>query len=141
MIRILIVDDRDLERKAYRAILRKDPDIEIVGEGQDGEQAIELVRQLAPDVVLMDINMPICDGLQATRRIRVASLDTKVLVAAASSEDDLVLQAFVTGVDGYISKFDAFAELSTAIHTVQSGKAYMGTSISTSVRNEILHSS
>ena len=103
-LHILLVDDHVLFRKGVDAVLATRPEIEVVGEADDGLQAIDLARQTMPDVILMDINMPNCDGLEATRRIKGEMPHVKVVMLTVSDEDKNLFEAIKAGAQGYLIK-------------------------------------
>jgi NarL family two-component system response regulator LiaR len=103
-IRIIIVDDHKLMRTGLRAACERAPDIEVLGEAENGQQAVELVRALAPDIVLMDIKMPVLDGVAATRRIVEHNPKIAVIVLSMFDEDEHILQAINVGARGYLLK-------------------------------------
>jgi DNA-binding NarL/FixJ family response regulator len=121
MIRLLIVDDQNLIRQGLRALLELEPDLQIVGEAENGQIAIEQVRMLQPDVVLMDIRMPVMDGVAATPIICQQFPQTKVLVLTTFDEDDYVNQAIQRGAAGYLLKDTPSEELAAAIRSVHRG--------------------
>lgn len=121
MIRVLLVDDQLLIRQGLRALLELEPDLEIVGEAENGQHAIEQVRVLQPDVVLLDIRMPVMDGVAATPLICQQSPQTKVLVLTTFDQDDYVQQAIQRGAVGYLLKDTPSEELAAAIRTVHRG--------------------
>ncbi len=129
-IRVLIADDQELVRTGFRAILNSEPDIEVVGEAGDGRQAVENARQLQPDIVLMDIRMPILDGLEATRRI-VTAPDSKprVLILTTFDLDEYVYEALRSGASGFLLKDNPADQLITAIHVVDRGEALLAPSV------------
>lgn len=122
-IRILIADDHTLFRGGLKALLASLPDAEIVGEASDGEEAIALAAQLQPDVVLMDIQMPGVNGIEATRRILETSPHVGVLMLTMFEDDDSVFAAMRAGARGYILKGAGQADLTRAIQAVASGEA------------------
>jgi DNA-binding NarL/FixJ family response regulator len=121
-IRILIADDHPVFRFGLRALLNAMPDTEVVGEGTTGEEVVALATSLRPDVILMDINMPGMNGIEATRRIRDANLDTRILMVTML-EDDSVFSAMRAGAHGYVIKGAEPAEVLRAIRSVASGEA------------------
>ncbi len=121
MIRVLLVDDQSLIRRGLRALLELEADLAIVGEAENGQMAIEQVQALQPDVVLMDIRMPIMDGVAATDKIMQQFPRTKVLVLTTFDQDDYVTQALQKGAVGYLLKDTPSEELATAIRSVQRG--------------------
>ncbi len=127
-IRVLVVDDHTLVRDGIRALLALAADIEVVGEAADGREALEKVRRLAPDVVLMDLAMPIMGGLEATRRIRREFPRTKVLAVTQYDDSDYVIPVIEAGARGFVTKMAAFSELASAIQAVYSGGSYLSPS-------------
>ena len=137
-IKVLLVDDHAMFREGIRALLQGYDDIEIVGEATDGAEAIEKVRQLAPDVVLMDIAMPVMGGLEATRRIKKENPDTQVLVLTQYEDSEYVLSMLRSGARGYISKTATASELVSAIRTVHKGESFLHPSAATTLIEEYL---
>jgi DNA-binding NarL/FixJ family response regulator len=123
-IRILIVDDHTIVRDGIKALLCLSSDMEIVGEAENGNEAVRKVEETKPDVVLMDISMPFLDGIGATKRITEVSKGTKVIMLTQYEEREEVLQAIEAGAKGFISKKAASTELIQAIRAVFSGGAY-----------------
>ena len=124
-IRVLIVDDHTLVRDGIRALLALSADIEVVGEAANGRDAVEKVRELAPDVVLMDLAMPVMGGLEATRRISREYPGTKVLALTQYDDSEYVLPVIAAGARGFITKMAAFSELAAAIQAVYQGHSYL----------------
>jgi DNA-binding NarL/FixJ family response regulator len=122
-ITILLVDDHGVSRQGIRALLLAEPGLEVVGEAQDGWQAVELARKLQPDVVIMDIEMPQLDGLEATRRIAAAVPQTKVLILSSFSSDRLVQESTEAGAAGYFLKQTAAPDFVQAVRATHEGKA------------------
>lgn len=130
MIRTLLADDQELVRTGFRVVLEAEPDLEVVGEAENGEQAVDLARQLEPDVVLMDVRMPVLDGIAATRRIRERSPDTPhVLVLTTFDLDEHVYDALRAGASGFLLKDVKATQLVNAIRTVAAGDALIAPSI------------
>lgn len=121
MISVLLVEDQALVRSGLRALLDKEADIRIVGEATDGEEAIRMVRELQPDLVLMDIKLPKVDGIEATRQIKAGNGEIEVLVLSAYEDDESVFQAIQAGASGYVLKDITPANLVRAIRAVRSG--------------------
>ena len=124
-IRLLLVDDHDVVRQGLRMFLDLDPEMEIVGEAGDGAQAVELTRRLKPDVVLMDMLMPVMDGVAATAAIRGEFPDTEVLALTSVLEDEKVVGAVRAGAIGYLLKDTQADELLRAIHGAAAGQAQL----------------
>jgi DNA-binding NarL/FixJ family response regulator len=126
MIRVLLVDDQSLIRQGLKALLELEADLQIVGEADNGQAAIALVESLQPDVVLMDIRMPIMDGVAATREIEKRFANTKVLVLTTFDDDEYVAQAMGCGAKGYLLKDTPSEELAAAIRAVHKGYTHLG---------------
>ena len=124
-IRVLIADDHTLVRDGIRALLALAADIEVVGEAANGREALEKVRELKPDVVLMDLMMPVMGGLDATRRIRREFPGTRVLALTQYDDSDYVIPVIEAGARGFITKMAAFSELASAINAVSRGDSYL----------------
>ena len=125
MIRLLLVDDQQLVCQGLRAMLNLESDIEVVGVAGDGQVAIQQVKTLQPDVVLMDLKMPIMDGREATRIICQSFPDIKVLVVSTFDEDDYIAHAIKAGAKGYLLKDMPIEELAQAIRLVYRGYSQM----------------
>ena len=126
MIRVLLVDDQELVRSGFRAILNAQPDIEVVGEAPDGAAGLGLARELRPDVVCMDVQMPVMDGLEATRRL-VADPDATatVLVLTTFDDDDSLFRALDAGASGFLLKTARPEQLIDAIRVLAAGDALL----------------
>jgi two-component system response regulator NreC len=124
-IRILLADDHTILRAGLRMMLNAQPDMEVVGEAQDGQHAISETQRLQPDVVLMDVTMPDMNGIEATREIKKLLPETKVLVLTMHENDEYVFQALRAGASGYMLKEAADTDLISALHVIQSGQFYL----------------
>jgi DNA-binding NarL/FixJ family response regulator len=122
-IRILLADDHPVVRDGLAAMLGTQPDFEVVGEAGTGAAAVSEVERLRPDVVLMDLEMPMLDGIEAIRRLRVANPTVQVVVLTAFDTDERIFGALQAGAQGYLLKGAPRAEIFAAIRTVSSGKA------------------
>jgi DNA-binding NarL/FixJ family response regulator len=127
MIRVLLADDQALVRAGFRALLDAETDIEIAGEANDGEEAVHLAKDLAPDVVLMDIRMPGLDGIEATRKIAADERlgDTRIVILTTFDVDEYVFEALRAGASGFLVKDTEPAELIQAVRVVAGGEALL----------------
>ena len=128
-ITVLLAEDHEIVREGLRRLLESEGDIAVVGEAETGRRAVELTRKLRPDVVVMDIAMPLLNGLEATRQILKAVPATKLLILSAHSDDAYVEQVIETGAVGYLIKQTSARVLSRAIREVHAGRAYFSPSI------------
>jgi two-component system response regulator NreC len=135
-IRVMIADDHTLVRQGIRSLLALAADIEIVGEAADGREAVEKVRQLAPDVVLMDLAMPHMGGLEAIRRIRRNFRSTKVLAVTQYDDSEYVIPVIEAGARGFVTKMASPLELASAIHAVYQGESYLSPSAAAALVEE-----
>lgn len=132
-LRVLLVDDHPMVRRGLRALLESVPDAEVVGEADSGERAVELARELTPDVVVMDLAMPGVGGVEATRRITAERPGTGVLVLTMHTDDDSVFAAMRAGARGYLVKGADTPEVLRAITAVAAGEAIFGPSVASRV--------
>lgn len=137
MIRVLLVDDQRLMRDGMRTLLSLEPDLEVVGEAGDGQEALPAALSLRPDVVLMDVRMPGMNGVAATRELRRVLPEVKVLVLTTFDDDDLVLEALREGAAGYLTKDLPAEEIADAVRRVQSGGVVMPPPIAAKVVAEL----
>lgn len=128
MIRVLIADDQGMVRTGFTVFLSSQPDIEVVGEAANGQEAIERVAELKPDVVLMDVRMPVMDGLEATRRLMAAG-ESKVLILTTFDLDDYVYEALRAGASGFLLKDASAAQLAEAVRVVAAGEALIAPTV------------
>jgi DNA-binding NarL/FixJ family response regulator len=133
-ISVLLAEDHQIVREGFRSLLKHESDIEVVGEAATGRQAVQMTRKLCPAVVVMDIAMPLLNGLEATRQIRKDCPDTKVLILSAHSDDAYVEQVTQLGAAGFLLKQTSSHELATAIREVQKGNRFFSHSISKRVQ-------
>jgi DNA-binding NarL/FixJ family response regulator len=137
-ITVVLADDQALVRRGFRLILEAEPDIEVVAEAEDGQQAIDAVRRHRPAMVLMDIQMPGLDGLEATRRILGQSGNqTRVLILTTFERDDYVFEALQIGASGFLLKTAPPEELLTAVRVVSRGEALLSPSVTRRVIQEV----
>ena len=133
MVRVLICDDQTVVREGLAAILGTDPEIQVVGLASHGAEALDLVPQTEPDVVLMDLQMPVMNGVQATQRLRRAYPDIHVLVLTTYAEDQWVLDAVRAGATGYLLKDTRRDELLDAIKGTVQGRSYLDPAVAGTV--------
>jgi DNA-binding NarL/FixJ family response regulator len=127
--RVLLADDQALVRGGFRLILDAQPDLEVVGEADDGRVAIERARELRPDIVLMDVRMPVLDGIAATRTVVAEELAAHVLVLTTFDEDRIVYDALAAGASGFLLKTAPPAQLVDAVRTVAAGEALLAPTV------------
>lgn len=132
-IRVLLAEDHTIVRKGLRSLIATEADIEVVGEAQDGREAIRKVERLRPDIVLMDISMPRLNGLEATRQIRRRFPDVRVLVLTMYTNEEYVSQLLAAGASGYLVKRSGVADLISALRAVHRGESYLSPSVCVSV--------
>src|SRR5215212_7349498 len=125
MIRVVLADDQGLVRAGFRALLDAQTDLEVVGEAADGAQAVEQVRLHRPDVVLMDIRMPVMDGLAATARIAAMDVPTRIVMLTTFELDEYVFEALRGGASGFLVKDTEPAELIRAVRVVADGESLL----------------
>jgi len=128
-IRVLLCDDQALVRSGFRMILEARPGLQVVGEAEDGAQAVRLARQTQPDVILMDVRMPHLDGVEATRQIVAAGSPARILVLTTYDLDDYVYAAIRAGASGFLLKDVQPAQLAEAIRVIAAGEALLAPSV------------
>jgi len=124
-IRLAIVDDQGMVRAGFRSLLAGETDFEVVGEAANGEDGVDLVTELVPDVTLMDIRMPVLDGISATRQIVASGVETKVLVLTTFDLDEYVFEALRAGASGFLLKDAPAEELAAAVRVVAAGESLL----------------
>jgi DNA-binding NarL/FixJ family response regulator len=129
MIRVLIADDHRLVRQGVRALLENANDITVVGEAENGGQALEMVEDVAPDIVVMDISMPDMNGIEATEMLIASGSETRVVFLSMYGDHDLVRRAFLAGGSGYLLKRSTVDELVEAVRLAAKGKRYLGNNL------------
>jgi two-component system, NarL family, response regulator NreC len=129
-MKILLVDDHEIMREGICALLRKHPEMDVVGQAADGRMAIDMVRELQPDVVVMDIGMPNLNGIEATRQMIIENPHLKVMALSTHSDGSVVAKMIKAGATGYMLKESAFSELLDGLHTMAEGKTYLCSKIS-----------
>ncbi len=128
-LRVLIADDQTLMRAGLRTLLELEPDIEVVGEAENGRQAVAAAAELRPDVVLMDVRMPELGGIEATRALRAEMPDVRVLILTTFDDDTVVFEGLRAGASGYLLKDVSGEELAAAVRSVAAGGAVIGPSV------------
>jgi DNA-binding NarL/FixJ family response regulator len=135
-IRVLIADDHRIVRQGLRHVCELAGDLTVVGEAEDGQEAVQQARQLQPDVILMDINMPLLDGVQATRRVAEAGLSARVIILTMFRQDRYVFEAIKAGARGYLLKDVDEGDLVEAIRAVHRGEALINPSMAVKLLDE-----
>jgi DNA-binding NarL/FixJ family response regulator len=130
MFRILIADDHDVARGGIRALLENHPGWQVCGEAKDGRETVELVAQMKPDLILLDIGMPNLNGLEATRQILATAPEALILILTMHDTDQLVREVLRAGARGFLFKSDAGRDLITAVEALQLGRTFFTTRVS-----------
>lgn len=136
MLRIMLVDDHVLFRKGLASLLNSQPNIKVIGEASNGFDAIDAAKILRPDLILMDINMPKCDGLEATRKIKQFLPNTKIVMLTASDEDQYLFEAIKIGAQGYLLKDLELYQLLDLLESISRGEAILSSAMATKIFNE-----
>jgi len=134
-ITVLLVDDHKIVRQGLRALLSQEEDIEVVGEAENGRQAVQMASKTIPNIVIMDVVMPLLNGLEGTRQVLKSVPTAKVLVLSSYSDDDYVQQLTEVGASGYLTKQTAADDLVLAIREVQKGNAFFSPAIAKRLRD------
>ena len=137
-IRVVLADDHTIVRKGLSSLLEGEECIEVIGEAEDGREAIKLVEKLRPDIVVMDIAMPGLNGLEATRRLKRLYPEIKVLILSMYANEEYVFQTLQAGAQGYLVKKAAPSELVSAIKAISQGNSFLSPSISRTVIDEYI---
>lgn len=137
MPRVLIVDDDHLVRRGIAAMLARESTIDLVGEAANGREAVDLVRELEPDVVLMDVCMPEFDGIEVTRELKSCAPDTKVVILTTLEQNDHIFGALRAGASGFLLRRTSPEELIAAIHTIADGGSILSPSVTKRVIEEV----
>jgi DNA-binding NarL/FixJ family response regulator len=136
-MRIVIADDHHLVRQAIRVLLEKQHDIQVVGEAADGQEAVELVERLLPDVLVIDIAMPRLNGIEAIRRIHTLGMKTRIVVLSMYFDETLVRQAVRNGAKGYLLKRSVTEELLLAVRAASRGETYLAPEVSQLILSDL----
>ncbi len=137
-IRVLLAEDHTIVRKGIRSLLDDQANIEVIGEAEDGREAIEKVEELSPDIILMDNTMPILNGLEATRQIKKRFPEVKILILTMHTNEEYIFQFLRAGASGYLVKQTAPTELVPAIEAVCRGDSFLSPSISRTIIDEFV---
>lgn len=132
-IRLLLVDDQTLFREGLRVILSVQPDVEVIGEAANGEEALHLALKLKPQVILMDLRMPVMDGVEATRRLRTSLPDSRVIMLTTFDDDEAVFEGLRAGASGYLLKDAPSEKLLEAIRAAGRGESFLQPSVAAKV--------
>jgi len=135
-IKILLVDDHEIVRYGLRSLIEEQPDMEVVGDAENGRTAVDLAHQLKPDVVIMDISMPDMNGFEATRRIRKKNPNTKIIVLSMHHKRQFVIDMLKAGVSGYILKTKVHDDLIRAVKAAVANEVYLSSKITGVVAND-----
>ena len=138
---IVLVDDHSLVRDGIRALLESEEDLRVIGEGADGAEALTLVQEKKPDVLIIDIRMPKMTGIEAVQRLKAANSDVKCIILSMHDSEEYILQSVAAGAKGYLLKDTGKVEFIKAIHTVQNGGKYYSGDISNVLVNNLLNPS
>ncbi len=139
-IRTVLVDDHKLFREGLYSLLEKKPNIEVVGQASSGLEAIDIIQELLPDIVIMDIGMKNVNGIQATRQLKALVPDTKILALSMHSNEKYIAEMLRAGASGYLVKDCAYEELLNAIETIMSGRIYLSPEIAGAFVKDFLFS-
>ncbi|MBD2091827.1 response regulator transcription factor [Microcoleus sp. FACHB-1515] len=137
MIRLLLADDQAIFRQGLATMLSVEPDLEIAGQAANGQEAIEMAKRLQPHVILMDVQMPICNGVQATQIIHECYPWIRILVLTTFDDDEYILQSLQVGALGYLLKRTPAPEIATAIRSVSQGYSQLGPTIATKAFSQL----
>jgi DNA-binding NarL/FixJ family response regulator len=137
MIRLLLVDDQDIFRQGLTALLSVEDDLEVIGQAKNGSEAIALAKTLQPHVILMDVRMPVCDGVQATREIHQHYPWIRILVLTTFDDDEYILQSLQVGALGYLLKRTPSQDIAAAIRSVSQGYSQLGPTIALKVFSQL----
>lgn len=138
-IRILIADDHQILRQGLRTLLEKEPDMEVVAEAEDGRKTVALVREVIPHVVIMDVNMPDMNGIEASRQILSELPEVKIIALSMHADRRFVINMLKAGAQGYLLKDCAFEELAHAIRLVMANKTYLSPGVAEIVVKDVVH--
>jgi DNA-binding NarL/FixJ family response regulator len=129
-VRVLVVDDYERFRRFVCSTLQKRPELQVIGEASDGLEAVQKAEELKPDLIVLDLGLPILNGIEAARRIRKLSPESKILIVSQEPDADLVQEALRIGALGYVVKTNAGIELLSAVEAVLRGRQYLSSALS-----------
>ena len=138
-ISVLLADDHRVVREGLRALLERNHDINVVAEASDGQEAVKLAAQVKPDVVVMDISMPVLNGIEATQQVIEVSPSTRVIILSMYSTSEHIFRAFKAGAQGYLLKESAGSDVVAAVRAVKDGKRYLTEKITETVLDDFIH--
>jgi DNA-binding NarL/FixJ family response regulator len=137
--KVLLADDHQVVREGLRALLERNQDISVVAEAPDGQEAVKLAARLKPDVVIMDISMPVLNGIEATQQVIEASPSSRVIILSMYSTSEHIFRAFKAGAQGYLLKESAGSDVVNAVRAVREGKRYLTERIAETVLDGFIH--
>lgn len=138
LIQIFLADDHAIVREGLKALLESEPDIEVIGEASNGREAVRLIRRLRPHVAILDVAMPLVNGIEATARIRQTAPDTRVVILSMHSTSEHIFRALSAGAIGYVLKESAPSEVVSAVREAHAGKRFLSQKVQNSVINGYL---
>ena len=138
-ISVLLADDHRVVREGLRALLERNHDINVVAEASDGQEAVKLAAQVKPDVVVMDISMPVLNGIEATQQVIEASPSSRVIILSMYSTSEHIFRAFKAGAQGYLLKESAGSDVVAAVRAVKEGRRYLTEKITETVLDDFIH--
>lgn len=136
-IKVLLVEDHTMIRMGTALVIERTQNIELIAQAEDGQQGVDMAKEFNPDVILMDIGLPVIDGIEATKQIKAADLDSKILIFTSRDSDDDVFAALAAGADGYIMKGATSEQMEAAIIAVNEGTAWLDPAIARLVLSNI----
>lgn len=139
MIKVILADDHELVRHGLKMVLETDPEIKLIAEATDGQETLELIEKEEPDVLIVDIRMPLMNGLEVTRKVKKANPNMKVLVLTMHDDSEYILKSLEYGADGYLLKDTNKNEFIKAVHLVYNGQKYYSGDISSTIVNSYLN--
>jgi DNA-binding NarL/FixJ family response regulator len=138
-ISIVLADDHRIVREGLRALLERHEDLKVTGEAADGHEAVRLAQTLKPDVIIMDISMPVLNGIEATQQVLGVSPSTRVIILSMYSTSEHIFRAFKAGAQGYLLKESAGADVVNAVRAVREGKRYLTEKIADAILDDFIH--